>query len=87
MESKELDYAILKQAIRDVASKEKATRKKAISYCNSNDFKNLCLRNNLNTKMLAESIKELLDYPLISRKKLANQIANIIDKSLIKESA
>ena len=87
MESKELDYAILKQAIRDVASKEKATRKKAISYCDSNDFKNLCLRNNLNTKKLAESIKELLDYPLISRKKLANQIANIIDKSLINESA
>ena len=87
MESQELDYAILKQAIRDVASKEKTTCDKAISYFNSKDFKNLCARNNLNTKELAKSIKELLDYPLLSRKKLVNQIANIIDKSLIKESA
>jgi len=42
MESQELDYAILKQAIRDVASKEKTICDKAISYFNSKDFKNLC---------------------------------------------
>ena len=40
-----LDSLIVKQAIRDVASKDVDTSTKALSYFISKDFKNLCQRN------------------------------------------
>lgn len=79
-----LDSLIVKQAVRDVASKNLETSLKAVSYFKSNDFSELCNRNKIDMKAVAESVKEMVNYPLISRKKLANDIAKLIDNSFVK---
>ena len=78
-----LDSLIVKQAIRDVASKDVDTSTKALSYFISKDFKNLCQRNNFDTDKMLLSIKELNSYPLLSRKRLSNEIAKVIDRQFI----
>ena len=78
-----LDSLIVKQAIRDVASKDVDTSTKALSYFISNDFKNLCQRNNFDVDKITLSIKNLNEYPLLSRKKLSNEIAKMIDSIFI----
>ena len=69
MENKlaKLDSLIVKQAIRDVASKDVNISEKALSYFISNDL----------------SIKELNEYPLLSKKKLSNDIAKVLDSVFI----
>ncbi len=74
-----IDTLIVKQAVRDVASKDTKTSQKALSYFISNDFKNLCQRNNFDVDKITLSIKNLNEYPLLSRKKLSNDIAKMID--------
>ena len=85
MENKlaKLDSLIVKQAIRDVASKDVQTSQKALSYFISNDFKNLCQRNNFDVDKMILSIKELNEYPLLSKKKLSNDIAKVLENVFI----
>ena len=45
----------------------------------------LCQRNNMDGQSIMRSVKDLSKYPLISRKKIANRIAKIIDKFTKKE--
>ena len=78
-----IDTLIVKQAVRDVASKDTKTSQKALSYFISNDFKNLCQRNNFDVDKITLSIKNLNEYPLLSRKKLSNEIAKMIDSIFI----
>ena len=78
-----IDTLIVKQAVRDVASKDTKTSQKALSYFISNDFKNLCQRNNFDVDKITLSIKNLNEYPLLSRKKLSNDIAKMIDSIFI----
>ena len=85
MENKlaKLDSLIVKQAIRDVASKDVNISEKALSYFISNDFKTLCQRNNFDVDKMILSIKELNEYPLLSKKKLSNDIAKVLDSVFI----
>ena len=78
-----LDGLILKQAVRDVASKKPDLSNKALLYFHSKDFLNLCSRNQIDGKAISQSIKELVKFPLISRKKIANDIARVIDKFFV----
>lgn len=80
-----LDAVILKQAVRDVASKNPDISDKAIIYFYSDDFLELCQRNNMDGQSIMRSVKDLSKYPIISRKKIANRIAKIIDKFTKKE--
>ena len=80
-----LDSLIVKQAVRDVASKDVNTSKKALFYFTSNDFKNLCQRNKIDVDKILLSIKALNEYPLLSRKKLSNDIAKVIDECFVEE--
>tara|TARA_R110000823_G_scaffold118092_1_gene241791 strand:+ start:54 stop:326 length:273 start_codon:yes stop_codon:yes gene_type:complete len=79
-----LDRAIVKQAIRDIASKNQKLSDRSILYFYSEDFNNLCLRNKINRKIIAQAIKELIKFPVITRKKIANDIAIVIDKKFNK---
>lgn len=78
-----LDFLVVKQAIRDVASKDENLSNQALSYFISDDFKSLCFRNKINLETVQKSIKELNQYPLLSRKKLANDIAKVIDNTFV----
>jgi len=78
-----LDFLVVKQAIRDVASKDEKLSNQALSYFISDDFKSLCFRNKINLETVHKSIKELNQYPLLSRKKLANDIAKVIDNRFV----
>ena len=78
-----IDSLIVKQAVRDIASKDVDTSTKALSYFISKDFYDLCHRNNLNADKILMSIKELNKYPLLSRKKMSNDIARLIDRQFV----
>ena len=81
---KKLDSLVLKQAIRDLASKNLTTSNNSLTYFSSDDFVRLCFRNDIDKKQILKSIKELNKFPLLSRKRLANSIAKIIDKEFDK---
>tara|TARA_R100000544_G_C2227415_1_gene61872 strand:- start:6626 stop:6895 length:270 start_codon:yes stop_codon:yes gene_type:complete len=77
---KKLDSLVLKQAIRDLASKNLTVSNNALTYFKSNDFSNFCTRNNIQKNKIMESVKELKKFPLLSRKRLSNNIAKLIDE-------
>ena len=74
-----LDGLVVKQAVRDVASKNPDLSNQAILYFHSKDFSDLCSRNMIDPKSIVQSIKDLSEYPIISRKQIANDIASLID--------
>ncbi len=74
-----LDGLVVKQAVRDVASKNPDLSNEAILYFHSKDFSDLCSRNMIDPKSIVQSIKNLSEYPIISRKQIANDIASLID--------
>jgi len=80
-----LDGLILKQAVRDVASKKSELSDKALLFFYTKDFLDLCKRNGIDANTITQSVKKLVDFPIISRKKLANDIAKVIDNSFIVE--
>ena len=80
-----LDGLIVKQAVRDIASKKPDLSDKALLYFYSKDFLDLCKRNRIDGKSITQSVKELVDFPIISRKKIANDIAKVIDNSFVEE--
>ena len=71
--------AIFKQAVRDIASKDLNKSTNAMQYLKSEDFLDLCDSLKINHQGAVKSIMALTNYPLISRKKLANNIAREID--------
>ena len=80
-----LDGLVVKQAVRDVASKNPDLSDEALIYFNSQDFLDLSKRNKIDGSAISHSIKELVDFPIISRKKIANDIARVIDKFFVRE--
>ena len=79
-----LDFLVLKQAIRDCGSKDIDISSKALSYFISNDFKKLAKRIYIDANMVRGAVGSLSAYPLLSRKKLANDMAKEIDVVWIK---
>lgn len=76
---KDLNRGILKQAIRDLASKDPITSDSAITFFKSKEYQDLCDKIGINKSLVDGSVKELIQYPLVSRKKLANQMAKMLD--------
>ena len=74
-----LDGLVVKQAVRDIASKDPKTSKEALLYFVSNDFSNLCQRNDILSDGIVNAVKELNDYPVLSKKRLAEDVCNIVD--------
>ena len=77
--SRKLEMAILKQAVRDVASKDSKVSSKALLYFFSKDFENFCDEHELDGMLVRRSIKKMYRYPKISRQKVANDITKLID--------
>ena len=74
-----LDGLVVKQAVRDIASKDPKTSKQALLYFVSNDFSNLCQRNDILSDGIVNAVKELNDYPVLSKKRLAEDVCNLVD--------
>ena len=74
-----LDKAVAKQAFRDLSSKDCDLSEQAILYFHSGDFQKLCSRNQIDVTWVEKCVAELIDFPLISRKNLSNDIARVID--------
>lgn len=74
-----LDGLVVKQAVRDIASKDPKTSREALLYFVSNDFSNLCQRNDILSDGIVNAVKELNDYPVLSKKRLAEDVCNLVD--------
>ena len=77
-----IDSLIIKQAVRDIASKDQDRSLEALTYFKSKDFVVLCERNKIDSGKIKESVDNIVQY-LISRKKISNEIAKLIDKSFV----
>jgi hypothetical protein len=80
-----LDLLVLKQAVRDCGNRDIDISSKALSYFISSDFKKLAKRNHISVDMMRSAIRSLSAYPVLSRKKLANDMAKEIDAIWIKK--
>lgn len=74
-----LDGLVVKQAVRDIASKDPKTSREALLYFVSNDFSNLCQRNDIASDGIVNAVKELNEYPVLSKKRLAEDVCNLVD--------
>jgi|TARA_R100000084_G_scaffold109033_1_gene73662 predicted transcriptional regulator len=85
-ERKILSASILKQAVRDIASKDSDLSQEAIEYFNTKDFDSLCESLDIQSDKVRESVHKLFQYPLLSRKKIADRVARIIDSQIVKDN-
>ena len=74
-----LDGLVVKQAVRDIASKDPKTSKEALLYFISDNFSNLCQRNDIASDGIVNAVKELNEYPVLSKKRLAEDVCNLVD--------
>jgi len=74
-----LDGLVVKQAVRDIASKDPKTSREALLYFISDNFSNLCQRNDIASDGIVNAVKELNDYPILSKKRLAEDVCNLVD--------
>jgi len=74
-----LDGLVVKQAVRDIASKDPKTSREALLYFISDNFSNLCQRNDILSDGIVNAVKELNDYPILSKKRLAEDVCNLVD--------
>ena len=74
-----LDGKVLKQAVRDAASKNPDLSNEAILFFHSKDFQDLCARNEIDGELIQNSVKEMSGFPSVSRRKISNEIARVID--------
>ena len=77
--SRELDKKVLQQAVRDIASKNPRTSTESKAYFLSQDFEKLCTRNSIDSDTVKLAVIELNEYPIVSKKKLANKISKLIE--------
>jgi|TARA_R100000152_G_C6769253_1_gene195026 hypothetical protein len=85
-ERKILSASILKQAVRDIASKDSDLSQEAIEYFNTKDFDSLCKSLDIQSDKVRESVHKLFQYPLLSRKKIADRLTRIIDSQIVKDN-
>ena len=85
-ERKTLSASILKQAVRDIASKDSHLSQEAIEYFNTKDFDNLCSSLEIQSDKVRESVHKLFQYPLLTRKEIADRLARIIDTKIVKDN-
>jgi len=69
---------VIEQAVRDLASKSPKKQDRAKTYFKSEDFKKLSIKLGVDFDSVEEAVNLLMDYPLITRKKMANEINKLI---------
>ena len=85
-ERKTLSASIIKQAVRDITSKDSHLSQEAIEYFNTKDFDNLCSSLEIQSDKVRESVHKLFQYPLLTMKKIADRLARIIDTKIVKDN-
>lgn len=80
--AKEIYYKVIEQAVRDLSSKDPKKQSQAKEYFESDDFRELSGEVGLDFYVVKEAVTLLLDYPLVSRKKMANQINKVIKEHI-----
>ena len=80
IDEREIDKSILKQAIRDLASKNDLLTREAVDFFVSDEFSNLCVRLGIEKDITLKSIRNLADYPVLPKKKLAEEMARMLDR-------
>ena len=84
-EIKKVQALILKQAIRDLSSVKPKTREEALDFFASNDFLALSKMLEMDSRSVLIAVKELYEYPILSRKKLTEEIAKTINMVYLKK--
>ena len=84
-EIKKVQALILKQAIRDLSSVNPKTREEALVFFSSKDFLVLSEILEMDAKPVLKAVKELYEYPILSRKKLTEEIAKTINMVYLKK--
>ena len=84
-EIKKVQALILKQAIRDLSSVKPKTREEALGFFSSKDFLVLSEILEMDAKPVLKAVKELYEYPILSRKKLTEEIAKTINMVYLKK--
>ena len=78
-----LDNAILKQAIRDIASKHIDYREDAKKFFLQESFDEICKSKKIKPDEIRSGVAILLSYPLLSRKKMADKISRMLDIEMV----
>jgi hypothetical protein len=76
-----IQRGILKQAIRDLSSKDIATQTEAKKFVSTSEFKNIAADIGLPQEELVKTLKLLGDYPLISRKSEIEKVITLVESS------
>ena len=76
-----IQRGILKQAIRDLSSKDIATQTEAKKFVSTAEFKNIAADIGLPQEELVKTLKLLGDYPLISRKSEIEKVIALVESS------
>ena len=76
-----IQRGILKQAIRDLSSKDIATQTEAKKFVSTAEFKNIAADIGLPQEELVKTLKLLGDYPLISRKSEIEKVITLVESS------
>ena len=76
-----IQRGILKQAIRDLSSKDIATQTEAKQFVSTSEFKNIAADIGLPQEELVKTLKLLGDYPLISRKSEIEKVIALVESS------
>ena len=74
-----IQRGILKQAIRDLSSKDIATQTE--KFVSTSEFKNIAADIGLQKEELVKTLKLLGDYPLISRKSEIEKVITLVESS------
>jgi len=78
-----LENAILKQAIRDLASKHIEYQEDAKKFFSEESFDQICKSKNIKPDEIRNGVAILLSYPLLSRKKMADKISRMLDIEMV----
>ena len=76
-----IQRGILKQAIRDLSSKDIATQTEAKKFVSTAEFKSIAADIGLPQEELVKTLKLLGDYPLISRKSEIEKVIALVESS------
>ena len=73
---------IVKQALRDLASVKLRLREDALAFFFSTDFRTMSEQMNMDHVFFEMAIKELIQYPLVSRKRLVETMIKNLEEGV-----
>ena len=75
-----VNKAVFKQTIRDLASKNTKLSNDAKLFIQSKHFSEILNRLGIEQSFIDEALRQLSEYPIVTRKKVAEQMARMLDR-------